>query len=110
MKFLISHGQAIRSVFGRSLVTHFISFSFRRLRRSRRLPTEQQCALAVLVETVEEWPRESEQLFVVADHREAAHEPGAGSAVDVAVATGRPPHATGSSTSSASSSTASCAS
>ena len=24
MKFLISHGQAIRSVFGRSLVTHFI--------------------------------------------------------------------------------------
>jgi hypothetical protein len=30
MKFLISHGQAIRSVFGRSRVTHFISLlSFR---------------------------------------------------------------------------------
>src|SRR6266542_4051215 len=74
MNFPISQGHAIRSVFGRSLVTHFICFSFRWLPRSRRLPTEQQCTLAVLVEAVEEWPRESEQLFVVADHREAAQE------------------------------------
>jgi hypothetical protein len=28
MKFLINQGQAIRSVFGRSRVTHFIPFSF----------------------------------------------------------------------------------
>src|SRR5262245_26473333 len=74
MKFLISQGQAIRSVFGRSLVTHFISVSFRRLQRSRRLAAGQERAFAVLVEAVEERPREGEQLLVVAYHRESAQE------------------------------------
>src|SRR5919197_3403667 len=64
----------MRSVFGRSLVTHFMSFSFRWLPRSRRLPAGQECALAVLVKTVEQRRREGEQLLVVAYHREPAQE------------------------------------
>ena len=39
MKFLISQGQAIRSVFGRSRVTHFISFSFRRWAQAGSRPS-----------------------------------------------------------------------
>jgi hypothetical protein len=73
MKFLISQGQAIRSVFGCSLVTHFISFSFRCCVHAGSRPVKEG-ALAVLVQAVEQRRRESEQLFVVTDHRQAAQE------------------------------------
>src|SRR5207237_8239852 len=72
MKFLISQGQAIRSVFGRSRVTHFISFLLSSV--LCRLSAGQQGALAVLVEAVEQRAREREQLVAVAHHRQPAQE------------------------------------
>src|ERR687897_244980 len=69
MKLRISQGQAIRSVFGRSRVTHFIAVSF-----LCGFAAAEQGALAVLVEAVEQRSRKRKQLLVVADHREASQQ------------------------------------
>src|SRR6266542_2327104 len=41
---------------------------------SGRLPTKQERLLAVLVQPIEQWARQPEQLVVIADHREPPEE------------------------------------
>src|SRR5215207_8718170 len=77
MNLRISHGQAIRSVFGLSLVTHFIvgaPFRVAGSVLSGRFSAEQDRSAVVLVEPVEERRGDREQLLVLLRHREAAQE------------------------------------
>src|SRR5207248_2624600 len=65
----ISHGQAMRSVFGRARVTHITAPSSC-LSSSCRFPAEKQRPTAVLVEAVEDGAGDGHDVGIVVDHRQ----------------------------------------
>src|SRR5205809_6678186 len=67
----ISHGQAMRSVFGRARVTE-LTAPATCLSSSCRFPAEQQGPAAVLVEAVEDGAGDGHDVGVVVGHRQAA--------------------------------------